>query len=274
MDHKLEFNKIERVPYGYIQIPREIIERSSLGKLRVSVFSLLSMKRGVDNEIIASVPMIVKWLRRKEDRHKDGINENVESLIQQFRNLKYISDAEDNYGLKLPVYSYNAKTVYDQNKFGFATLYSDEIKKILDYSGDSVGKSRYNLDTCLLVFAYLRMMIPRRKNEIFMSEITDSNGFQYRKEIYPEAYYSYYHDIASAIGLTCEAVSMAVGILAELGLIIMHESYYGKKMTDYMARYKIFANTYKRENDYLLATGKAYYESEIKNCANKYLKSK
>ena len=99
MNRQFEFNKIERIPYGYIQVPRDIIERSSLGKLRVSVFSLLSMKRGVDNEITTSVPMMVKWLRRKEDRHKDGINENIESLFQQFRNLKYISDAEDNYGL-------------------------------------------------------------------------------------------------------------------------------------------------------------------------------
>ena len=123
--------------------------------------------------------------------------------------------------------------MHEQNKLGFAILYNDEIKKILDYSGDSVTKSRYNLDVCLLVFAYLRMMIPRRKNEIYVSEIPDhENNFQYRREIYPEAYYAYYNDIASAIGLTRDAVSMAVHILVELGLIVAYEAYQGKKMTD------------------------------------------
>lgn len=273
MDKKVEFERKERVGCGYVLVPQEIIENSSLGKLRVSVFSVLGMKRSIDGEIHAPTRYIVNWLNKKESRSKNGINENIDGVIQQFKDYGYISDAEDNYGLKIPVYSYNTDHIVDLCRKGnYALLYCDEIKKIINYYSDTFQSKRYNLDVALIVFAYLRMKMPRRKNEIYSTELNeDNNGELYRKSAYPEAWYSHFNEIAADIGLTCETVSNAIKLLVELDLIVCEEAIIGKKKTDQFAmKCKIFANTYKREGDYLLASGKEYFENEILNLTRKY----
>ena len=266
MSQIVEFKIKERLKTGYITIPREIIENNLMGKLRVSVFSMLAIKRGIDNEILAPTKNIVAWLNKKEDRHKDGVNSNVEKTIQDLIDLGFITESDDDYGLKMKTYLYNNTKVYESCKLGYAVIYCDEIKKILKYEGGLITKGRYNHDVILLVFAYLRMSIPRRKNEVYLEE----KDLEYRKITYPEAYCAYFNNIAAEIGLTCEVVSTAIDVLVELGLIVCKELKRVKDDDHFYSRFKIFANTYKRENEYLLASGKSYYETEIKNIGNKY----
>ena len=158
----------------------------------------------------------------------------------------------------------------------FAVIYVDEVKKILSYCETAPKDAFHNVDVILLVFAFLRLVIYKRRNRMMPEEINvDGKGsFELdvasRRQRCPEAYDSYYCDIASALGVSDRMVSYAVGALYKLGLIyfeslprVNHGQENGEE--DWRTDHTIFCNMYKREGSYLLASGSDYYNTEVKN---------
>lgn len=145
----------------------------------------------------------------------------------------------------------------------FAIVYLDEILAIMSYRNDKTKDRYLNNLSVLLVFAYLRRCIPRRKNELKPEERYEDRCADRRKRI-PEAYNGKYKDIAAALGLGEHTVSKAVSVLQKHKLIVVGTPY-RVRATDGEFRTPdfIFANYQKRDGDKLLAQGLDYAKTEI-----------
>ena len=154
---------------------------------------------------------------------------------------------------------------YNECSDGFAVLYLDELEKIMNYKKENLKDSTLNNSTMLLTFAYFRNKIRRRPNELKPEERT-AEGIQKRRERIPDAYGSNINDIADEIGISSKTLSKIIDILEyELELIVTDRPYRIKNENDeFRTPPTIFANSYKREDKYLLATGEGYSRNEIK----------
>lgn len=220
---------------------------------------------------MCNVDIILDWLKRKPNRHKNGLNDKIEECINHFYNTGYLK-LLDNSNLsvyKTSVFNSEKLTEDCQNGlFRFAIIYLDEVNTILNYRSND---TTINSDIVLLVFAYLRMKIYRRPNKLSAQEINldNKNSHSYdikkRRERAIEAYDCYYYEIAEDLGITERVVSKAINILYGLNLIYFESLPKTKYDDKWKTNHAIFCNTYKRENGYLLAEGKEYYLPEIDN---------
>ena len=280
MNEQYEFgepNTLIRIDDRYFQIPESIIYEQDLNERRITVFSYFSIRRGLDNNITFSINDIVKWSGRKPDRHSGAINEKVQDVIDYMFEHQYLSD------INIPTHSSSVNTQFNLGLVRevcdyerFAVIYVDEVKKVLSYCETAPKDAFHNIDIILLVFAFLRSAIYRRKNRMMPEEVNiDSKGsFELdvasRRRNCPEAYDSYYMDIASALGVSDRMVSYAVDTLHKLGLIYFESLprvNHGREngTDDWRTDHTIFCNMYKREGSYLLASGSDYYNTEVKN---------
>jgi hypothetical protein len=263
--------KLKSYKSKYFVIPSPVILLNTLNHKRVSIFSYLSIKKGLDNNLILKMSYILDWLNKKEDRHKNGINEKIIECIEYFCDMGYLKLFDTFNSTNLLECCFNSEKLTEdcQNGlFRFAIIYLDEVNTILNYRSND---TTINSDIVLLVFAYLRMKIYRRPNKLDITDINldNKNSHSYdikkRRERAIEAYDCYYYEIAEDLGITERVVSKAINILYGLNLIYFE----GLPKTKYDDKWKtnhtIFCNTYKRENGYLLAEGKEYYLPEIDN---------
>lgn len=271
-----EPNKLRPISDRFFNIPCDIIYAQELGEKRLTVFSYFSIRRGLSGEVTFSINDIVTWSGKKTDRHPKGINEKVARIIDYLCEERYLGR------ISIPKHSSLVSTSFNLDKVQqecdtkrFAVIYTDELAKIISCSA-SLRDSYHNVDVILLVFAYLRMKIYRRRNRLFPEEINVQNKNDYfldieaRRMCMPEAYDDYFSDIAYELGLTDRAVSAAVTALNELGLIYSEALPRIKRIDEYgnekwRTDRTIFCNTYKREMQYLLAFGSDYYMREIRN---------
>lgn len=266
--------KLEMPSGNYFLVPASVILDTGSNDKRVTVFSLLSVKRGLDWSVNFSINSMVGWAGKKQNRNPNGINASFNTAIERLIEEGYLSV----YG-KLGNAT-NVDAVFNMSKITeqcqqkrerFAIIYIDELQKILGYKVKSSKDSFFSNDVVLLVFSYLRMMIYRRRNELLPGEtnIDGKNDKEYdinaRRIRSPEAYSGYYCDIAEELGLSPRAVSDAVSALNELELIYSESLPRVKHEGKWKTTYTIFCNRYKRENNYLLADGSKYYMSEIDN---------
>lgn len=250
------------IDFAYIRIPRRVIDWKEGGKLRVTMFALIALKRGLDNELYLPMNRILNLLKRKSKRDAGGINERIEKTLNDFMTIGYISASEES----KDCYLFNHEAVDRDLRGQYAGIYSDEIKKILEYSRKKTGTRYFNLDATLLVFAYLRMNIYRRKNDM---KLLPDKSVEESREIWkaenPECWYGYYEDIAEDVGLTVSMVSTAISILVDLGLIFCGNSNKFKVGNQFISGHKLIVNTYKRSGNRVLASGKDYYMKEFDN---------
>lgn len=265
--------KLEAPSGNYFAVPESVILDADANDKRVTAFSFFSVRRGLDCEVTFSVNNIVKWTGREPNRYANGINAKFSQAIERLANEGYISlsGKPSNSSSVDAVFSLDKITEQcRQKKRRFAIIYVDELKKILGYANPNAKDSFFNNDILLLVFAYLRMMIRRRMNSLLPEERniggerSHEHDVEMRRIRMPETHDEYYCDMADKLGLSPRAVSDAVDILNELGLIyseplprVMHD---GKWRTTHT----LFCNRYKREGSYLLAEGRDYYISEAK----------
>lgn len=259
--------------YGnYFIIPAEIILDKDLDEKRISVFSFFCVKRGLDNMVEFSINSVVKWLNRKVDRHANGINNKIFHLVENLIGEGYLTLLSDLSNISYMNVGINFEKISEQiNKYRFAIVYIDELQKIINYKNPNPKDTFNNVDTILLVFAYLRMMIYKRRNRLFPEEINSDkfrkheNDVNARRLRCPEAYDCFYYEIADALGLSSRVVSNAVNVLFELGLIYFESLPRVKVDNKWRTDRTLFCNTYKREDKYLLAEGSSYYLTEVKN---------
>lgn len=262
--------QLDRTQSSYFVIPGNIIMNNDMNDKRCTVFSYFSIRRGLDDNILYTVNDIVEWTNRTPNRHKNGINTKFIESIEQISECGVIHtlDKPNRTSLsKARIYMDVISNECKENRF--STIYIDELNKILNYENPNPKDSFFNVDIMILVFSYLRMMIPRRKNRL-MPE--DNRDIDKRKEKFPDAYDCYQNDIANDLNISQKSVSKAINALKELGLIYNEELPRIQINGAWHTPSTIFCNFYKRESGVLLAEGKRYYMEEIKNKKKKLLK--
>ena len=266
VDGKYEYPKIplEDSKSKYIYVPLSVITDTELDIRRVGVFSYLRIHCGLNDVIGFTIPDMVEWCGGKPDRKVNGTNDkfmNVIDLLSDRGYLTYLTDKSRSSYMKCKI---DTGYCYNKCSDGFAVLYLDELEKIMNYKKKNLKDSILNNSTILLAFAYFRNKIRRRPNELKPEERT-SEGIQKRKERLPDAYDSNINDIADEIGISSKTLSKIIDILEyELELIVTDRPYRIKNEDDeFRTPPTIFANAYKREDKYLLATGEEYSRKEI-----------
>lgn len=275
MSERYEYSspvELDEMSCNYFAIPASIILDVDMTDKRISVFSFFSIYRGLNCGMFFSVNNIAKWLGKKPDRHANGINSKVIQIVECLVDRGYLTLSEElNNSSCIEAILNLSKISKECDSDRFALIYLDELKQIMNYQNPNPKDSFLNSDVILLVFAYLRMKIFRRRNKLFPEEINmnGENNHQYdidvRRLRSPDAYDCYYFEIAEELGLTARTVSKAAEVLSELGLIYSESlpriKYEDKWRTDHT----VFCNMYKREGVYLLASGDSYYLTEMEN---------
>lgn len=268
--------ELDKISGNYFAIPASIILESNMNEKRATVFSFFSIRRGLDCSLLFSVNNIVKWTGKQPNRNANGINNKVIQVIEQLKHGGYLTLSEELTNSSCIEAIFNLDKISKECEYNrFAIIYLDELKSILNYQNTNSKDVFLNNDVILLVFAYLRMMICRRRNKLLPDEINldNKNNHQYdissRQLRSPDAYNCFYSDIADNIGVSSRVVSKAVDILNELGLIYSESlprvKYNDGNKEKWRTDHTIFCNKYKRERSYLLASGSDYYLPEIEN---------
>lgn len=267
VDGKYEYRRIplEGFDSKYIYVPLSVITDTELDIRRVAVFSYLRIHCGLNNIVNCTIPDIVEWCGGKSDRRTNGTNDKFLSTLNAFNDegyLTYLTEKSKSTYMKC---KFNTDYYYDECSDGFAAIYLDEIEKIMSYKKANLKDSTVNNTTILLVFAFLRHRIRRRPNELKPEERYPAN-IKSRRERLPDAYSGNIIDMANEIGISSKTFSKIVDILeCELHLVVTDRAYRVKNEDDeFRTLPTIFANTYKREDKYLLDTGDNYSRTEIK----------
>ena len=270
-------NKLKDAECKYFVIPESIILNKKLSERRIVVFSYFSIRRGLDQIIYYSTNEIINWLNLKPDNHSDGINNKIKQIIDTYYEEEYLLPFDSFQRANIKAAVLNLSKISDECSHNrFAVIYIDELQKIIQHKkAEAEDAPLTNNYTLLLVFAYLRMMICRRRNRLLPDEINCDNknsgahDISARRLRAPEAYDDYYCEIAERLGLSSRVVSNAVKALNELELIYFEAlpriRYCDGNIDRWRTDHTIFCNMYKREDKYLLASGEAYYLEEIKN---------
>lgn len=239
-------------------VPASIILDSGGNEKRLTAFSYFSVRRALDNSVMFSVGSMIKWLGKKRDRRKDGLNDKIAESMKYVIDAGYVS-VDDEFSTKTYMEgTFDLQAVSDEcDGERYATIYLDELDKIVKCR----CKAYSNVDVILLVFAYLRMMIYKRSNKF----LPEQSNVDEKRRNNPEVYDCHYKDIAEKTGVSVKRVMQAVDALVELRLIYVEELPRIKQNGKWVTNTSMFCNTYKREAGYLLASGKDYYLAEIAN---------
>ena len=270
IEGKYEYRKIqlEETKSKYIYVPLSVITDIELDIRRVAVFSYLRIHCGLNNVIGFTAPDIVGWCGGKPDRRVNGSNDKVLSTIDTLVDRGYLTYLTEKSKSSYVKCKFDTSYYYDKCSDGFAAIYLDELENIMEYKKENLKDSTLNNMTILLVFAYLRNKIRRRPNELKPEE-RSSDGIKKRKERLPDAYENSIVNIANELGIHKQTLSKIIDILEyELKLIVTDRAYRIKnKDNEFRTLPTIFANTYKREDKYLLDTGNNYSREEIEQKA-------
>lgn len=257
-------SRLDAMSARYFRVPSSVILDIDMGSKRIAAFAFFSVRRGLDNRLEFSVNSMVRWTGKKPNRHSGCINDRFLDAVSGLARNGYVSVDGRLGGSSYAEVMFDALRVsQDCDQERFATIYLDELEKILGYRNPNTRDPYLNNDTTLLVFAYLRMMIFKRRNRFFPEEADISIDARRAKS--PEVYNGYYRDIANDIGLSERTVSKAVGVLVELGLIYVDEMPRMKHNGKWVTGYTLFCNVEKREGGFLLDGGSEYFARETRN---------
>lgn len=263
-DYKYEYSKTILVgsESKYVYIPLSVIVDNEMDIKRIAALSYLRIHCGLNDIVGFTISDMVEWCGMKPNKREGKINDKFLSIINDFNDkgyLTYLTEQNKSSYMKCKL---NTEHYYDVCSDGYAVVYLDELEKIMNYKnlqGNSVNNA-----SILLVFAYLRNKIRRRPNELKPEERT-SDGIKQRKERLPDAFDSNISDIAKDLGIHKQTLSKIIDVLEqELKLIVTDRAYRIKtENNEFRTLPTIFANAYKREDRYLLASGEEYSRVEI-----------
>lgn len=263
---KWVISKLDSRSSKYIVIPSSVILDGKECEKLVTVFSYFFIKRGLDDTVSSSINMIAKWCGKNPNRSQRGISAKLLAAVNKLNEDGFISVSDNPSGANIVETNVNLGMITklcQEDRERFATVYIDEILKIVKYDGLSSSNKTLDNDVLLHVFAYLRMMIYRRKSDPSATQYGDNDERRVRTT---ETYNCYIQDMAEELGLSPTIASDAITALREMELIYF-EPLPRLKYDDSMWRtgHTVFCNWYKRESGYLVAEGSAYYEEEVKN---------
>lgn len=263
-NNKYEYAKtlLEGSAAKYIYVPLSIILDNELDVKRIGILSYLKIHCGLNDTIGFTVSDMVEWNGMKPKRGADKINGKFLNIIDDLSNRGYLTYLTEPNRSSYMKCKFNTEYYYEECSKGYAVIYLDELEKIMTYK-NLQGNSISNV-LLLLVFSYFRYKIRRRPNELKPEERTLEN-IKLRQQRLPDAYDSNITVIAEEIGIHKQTLSKVIDILEdELKLIVTDRAYRIKnKDGEFRTLPTIFANTYKREDKYLLVTGDNYGRTEI-----------
>lgn len=266
IDEKYEYSRIplDDLSSRYIYIPLSIILDNELDVRRVGVFSYLRIHSGLNNIVNYTIPDMVAWCGGKPDRRINGANDKTLLVVDNLADKGYLTYLTEKSKSSYTKCKFNMDYYYDECSDGFAVIYLDELEKIINYKRENIKDATLNSMTILLVFAYLRNKIQRRPNELKPEERT-SDGIKNRKERLPDAFYGNIGDIAAELNVSYKTIVKILDILeCELSLIVTDRAFRVRNENgEFRTLPTIFANSYKREDRYLLDTGNDYSRMEI-----------
>ena len=242
---------------AFFRIPCSVVLDSDSPAETLIAFSYFSIKGGIDGSAMFSLNSIVEWSGRKPDKHKGMVNDRMLKAIMFLEESGYISIGGN------PSHASFVEARIDRDMISnecensrYAVLYVDEIMKIL--SSDSISSS--DKEGTLHLLSYLRMMMPRRWNALFIEE----TGIEDRRRRYPEVYGTYYKDMSEDTGISQRSLSRIAEHLKS-HCIVYSETLPKTVMENgkWLNGQTLFCNFYKREGASLLAEGEEYYMSEI-----------
>ena len=255
-----------------ITVPQSIIFDKDCNSMRLAVFVYLFVRRGQDNASFFSINTLLNWLHKKTDGRKGRINDKTVELLNHFRkqefiiydNLVFEKEKMDENGKlkKVNVWEqffemkFNIEKVRKENdESSYTVLYWDEVLSIMNYKNIEKKDMYLNNTVLLLIFSWIRLKIGRRLNRVDEKK---------RSQDWIEAWECYYIDIANDLGISERMVSKCINILKELGLIY-YERIPATKISDekYRSNHVILVIQYKREGNYLIASGRDYYMNEL-----------
>lgn len=265
-------SKLESDAAIYFTIPSSVILNKYLGERRISTFSFFSVIRGIDKRFYFSINSIVEWTKRKPDRHKNSINQKFIETVCSLEEDGYIELYEKPQNTCCTMGKLNIDKINEECSLNrYCVLYLDELNKIFNYRNSNLKGTSINSDTILLVFAYLRMKMFRRRNKLLPEEINFNNKGSHdyditiRRRNNPEVFSGYFCDIEEELGIPSRSISKIVDILKELELIYYEKLPRTKHNDKWTTNHTLFCNYYKRMENYLLADGENYYMNEINN---------
>ena len=263
---KWAISKLDSRSNKYIVIPSSVILDGKECEKLVTVFSYFFIKRGLDDTVSSSINMIAKWCGKNPNRSQRGISAKLLAAVNKLNEDGFISVSDNPSGANIVETNVNLGMITklcQEDRERFATVYIDEILKIVRYDGLSSSNKTLDNDVLLHVFAYLRMMIYRRKSDPSATQYGDNDERRVRTT---ETYNCYIQDMAEELGLSPAIASDAIAALREMELIYF-EPLPRLKYDDSTWRtgHTIFCNWYKRESGYLVAKGSKYYEEEVRN---------
>ena len=264
VNDKYEYSKTPLEESKYIYVPLSVITDTKMDTKRVGVFSYLRIHCGLNDVIGFTVPDMVEWCGGKPERKINGTNDKFLNVIDSLKDggyLTYLTDKSRSSYIKCKM---DIEYCYNECLNGFAAIYLDELEKIMNYKKESLKDNTVNNATILLVLAYFRNKIRRRPNELKPEE-RSPDGIKQRRERMPDAYDGNIGDIANELGISSKTLSKIIDVLEyELEFIVTDRAYRVKNKDDeFRTLPTIFANTYKREDKYLLMTGDNYSRTEI-----------
>lgn len=268
-DYKYEYTKtlLNDLESKYIYIPMSVIVDKDLDIKRIGILSYLRIHCGLNDVVGFTVSDMVEWCGMKPNIRQDKANDKFLSIIDDLSNRGYLTFLTEKNKSSFMKCKIDMEYYYDRCSEGYAVIYLDELQKIMDYK-NLQGNSVNNI-TILLTFAYLRNKIRRRPNELKPEERTP-DGIQKRKERLPDAFDSHISNIADELGIHKQTLTKTIDILEqELKFIITDRAYRIKNdNNEFRTLPTIFANTYKREDRYLLTNDENYGRTEIELKAN------
>lgn len=246
----------------YIYIPFSLITDKELDNKRIGAFSYLRVHCGLNDTIGFAVPDMVEWCGMKPNKREGKTNDRFLSIADDLTHRGYFTYLTDKNKSSYMKCKLNMEYYYERCSNGYAVIYLDELQKILSYKnlqGNSINNA-----TILLVFSYFRNKIMRRPNELKPEERT-TEGIKKRRQRLPDAFDGNIADIAKELGIHKQTLSKIIDVLElELKLIVTDRAYRVKDDNDkFKTLPTIFANAYKREDKYLLVTGRDYARTEI-----------
>lgn len=247
----------------YFRIPKAIIVNSDSNDMLITTFMFFAVRRGLDDKVMFNINWMVKWHGKNSDRHSRGINSKFASAVNDLCDLGYLSLDGSIENTKMCIAEFNNGKVKDEcDTDYFAIVYLDEYEKIVEYD----TKSKYvNNDILLRVYAYLKMNIRNRPNRLSNEDACQENPVESRRTKKPEVMNMFYRDEAEEIGISERAMSQAVKVLYELGLLYYEPLPRVKVDGKWRTNHTLVCNMYKRENGYLMTCGEGYYMREISN---------
>lgn len=263
--------RLEGVSKRFVKIPESIICENGIGEKLVTTFSFFSIKKGLDDKVMFSVNGLVEWSNKTPNRSARGVNASFANTIGFLEKGNWLlPEKKMTTGDKCCVASINMDKLDDEcNDTGkrFAIVYIDEVEKILAWQNPNPKDAYMSNDLILRVFAYVRMLVVRRRNRV-----EPGLTVQERKEKWPEVWNGYYDEMAEELGITPRAFSSAVKVLCDMSLLYTEALPRVKVDSRWVTSQTLFCNTYKREGDMILASGRDYYMEEIENKKKKLIK--